>query len=131
MPMPSTDAVEVVNRYLAAIASRDFDSARSYLADRGFRYTSPIATLDDADAFVASLLGVGAILQRVEAPHVFVRDGDVCHVLDVTVAMAGYETQRVVHLAHVAGGRITRIEVIFDATNYHRMIGAEDSPATG
>jgi hypothetical protein len=126
--MRPTEPNQIIERYIEAIARRDFETARSYLADRGFEYVSPIARFDDADSFASSMHAVGAILQRMETRLRFTAGSDICHVLDVTVAMASYKTQRVVHLAHVDQGRISRIEVIFDASDYHRMIGEQSPP---
>ena len=44
-----------------------------------------------------------------------------CSVLDVTTAISETRTQTVMHLARVTDGRIARIELIFDASDYHRM----------
>ncbi|MGB5614834.1 MAG: hypothetical protein WBM67_19510 [Sedimenticolaceae bacterium] len=37
--------------------------------------------------------------------------------------MDGYQTSRLVQLARVKGDRIVRLEAIFDASDFHRMIG--------
>lgn len=118
-------STEVVDRYLEAIGRRDFFTARKFLTDRGFEYISPIARFDDPDAFFENMQGVGAILHRMDTRLRFTAGEDVCHVLDVTVSMDGYEMQSVVHLARVLDGQIVRLEVIFDASNFHRMIGHE------
>lgn len=120
------EPLTVVGNYLEAFARRDFEAARACLADRGFEYVSPIASFDDADVFMAGMDGVGAILHRLETRQCFVEGNDVCHVLDITVSMDGYETSRLVQLARVKGDRIARLEVIFDASNFHRMIGDQD-----
>lgn len=125
--MQSMEAQGVVEGYLEAVGRRDFAAARDFLADRGFEYISPIARSGDADEFVSNMEhGAGAILHHMESRLSFVSGDDVCHVLDVTVGMDGYETQTVVHLARVEGGRIVRLEVIFDASNFNRMIGNKD-----
>jgi hypothetical protein len=125
--MQTTQTLQLVERYLEAIAARDFGAARSLLADRGFGYTSPIAHFDDADRFAESMEGVGAILHGIRTRHRFVDDDVVCHVLDVTVSLDGYQTQRVVQLARVEAARIIGLEVIFDASQFHRMIGQGDT----
>ena len=117
------EPLAVVEDYLGAFARRDYDAARACLADRGFEYISPIASFDNADVFISGMDGVGAILHRLETRLRFVEGNDVCHVLDITVSMDGYETSRLVQLARVEGDRIVRLEAIFDATGFHRMIG--------
>ncbi len=121
--MQQTDPTDIVEGYLQAFGERDSEMARTYLADRGFSFVSPISHFDDADAFAQSLDAVGAILERMRIRHRFAAGDVVCHVLDVTVAMASYQTQTVIHLAQLERGRIRRLEVIFDATEYNRMIG--------
>jgi limonene-1,2-epoxide hydrolase len=121
----------VVERYLAAVGQRDFQTARQHLAERGFHYSSPIAHFDDADRFAASMDIAGAILQRMEVRHRFT-DGDVvCHILDVTVALNGYKTLSVAHLARVKSGKIARMEVIFDGSDHRLMIGEPSEPDDG
>jgi len=117
------EPIAVVEGYLDAIAARDTAGARRYLVDNGFEYVSPIAHFLSADEFVESMGGAAAILHNLGIVHRFAEDGVVCHVLDVTVNMTGHQTQRVVQLARVRDGRIIRLEVIFDASEFNRMIG--------
>ncbi|MFM1890958.1 MAG: hypothetical protein RLZ44_35 [Pseudomonadota bacterium] len=124
--MQRTEPLRLVERYLDALAARDFSAVRGCLADTGFRYVSPIAQFDDPDAFVASMEGVGAILHRIDIVHRFESDGVVCHVLDITVNLEARRMRRVVEVARVQGGRISDLEVIFDATEFHRMIITDD-----
>lgn len=128
--MGTDNPAALVEDYLRAVAERDQHRARQYLSDRGFSFISPIASFDDPDAFTGYMDAVGAILQRMETRHRFVDGGTVCHVFDVTTTMGSYTTQPVVHLAGVADGRIVRIEVIFDASEYHRMIEKRDELTT-
>ena len=124
MNVTAMEPLAVVDGYLGAMAARDIAGARSYLADRGFEYISPIANFHSADAFSENMGGATAILHDVVVVHRFAADGVACHVLDVTVNMTGYQTRRVVQLAQVRDGRIIRLEVIFDASELNRMIGA-------
>jgi len=124
--MPMTEPMRLVERYLEALAARDLAAVRGHLSDMGFHYVSPIAQFDDPDAFVASVEGFGAILHKMKTVHRFADDGVVCHVLDVTVSMETYRTRRIVQLARVQEGKIVDLEVIFDATEFNRMIVAVD-----
>jgi hypothetical protein len=123
--MQTTETLQLVERYLDAIRARDFAAARALLASRGFEYLSPIARFDDADRFAESMEAVGAILHDIRTRYRFA-DGDLaCHILDVTVSLDAYQTQRVVQLARVAAAKIIALEVIFDASQFHRMIGQD------
>ncbi len=124
--MPATDTLQLVESYLEALAARDKATARSLLADQGFDYVSPIARFSDADQFADTIEGIGAILNDIRIVHRFVDGNLACHVLDVTVSIAEYRTRRVVQLARVQDAKITGLEVIFDASEFHRMFGEND-----
>ena len=124
--MPATESLQLVERYLEALAARDFATARSLLADSGFDYLSPIARFDDDDQFADSREGVGAILHDIRIAHRFVDGNVVCHVLDVTVSITDYRTRRVVQIARVKEAKIAGLEVIFDASEFRRMFGESD-----
>jgi hypothetical protein len=127
--MATNDPSSIVEGYLRAVAEHQHEAARRYLSDHGFRFSSPIAAFNDPDAFTTYMDAVGAILQRMQIRHRFVAGGTVCHVFDVTTTMGSYKTQPVVHLADVVDGRVVRIEVIFDASEYHRMLENRDQAA--
>lgn len=122
--MQMTESMRLVEGYLDALAARDLDAVRGHLSDTGFHYLSPIAEFDDPDEFVASMQGFGAILHKMKIVHRFEDGAVVCHVLDVTVSMETYRTRRVVQLARVQDGKIVDLEVIFDASEFNRMIVA-------
>ena len=121
--MSETDALALVDAYLGAVAQRDFDTARRYLSDTDFHYVSPIGRYDDADVFIRNIERIGPILVKMETCFCSAQGSQVCHFLDVTVSIAEYITYRSAQLTEVADGRITRMEVIFDASDYQRMFG--------
>jgi hypothetical protein len=116
----------LVKSYLAALASRDFDLARTFLANKGFKYTSPITNYADADRFIQHLSAIGPILERL-AIHKFMFSGnEAVVILDTTLTLNGYVSYRSAMLFEVADEWIKSIEAIFDASDYHRMFLAED-----
>ena len=116
----------LVRSYLAAFAARDFDLARTFLADKGFKYTSPITSFVDADRFVQYLSAVGPILERLTIHKFMLSGNEAIVVSDMTVTMNGYASYRSAMLFQVADNKIKSIEAIFDASDYHRMFQAED-----
>lgn len=124
--METSDPAKVVNTYLDAIAAGDFARARRCLADQGFSNRSPISTFDSADAFVADISRVGAILERIGRRKMFVDGNDVCVILDYVTYMDKRQVTPVVHWMRIAGGKITGIETFFDARVYEALfeIGA-------
>lgn len=117
-----TETMQLLESYLDAIAARDFAAVRGCLSDVEFRQVSPIAQFDDPDEFVSSLEAIGAILHKVNIIRRFQDDEVVCHVLDLIVNLDTRRTRRIVHLARVLQGKIIDIEVIFDASEFNRMI---------
>ena len=80
----------IVAAYLQAFGERDFDRLRGYLADRGFRSTSPIGSFDDADRYVDSLFGVGPIIEKVRVRKLFGSDDEAVAIVDITVTLNNY-----------------------------------------
>lgn len=118
---------EIVDAYLDAIASHDYEGARRYLADAGFTYESPIACFDSADAFMEySALNMG-ILQGVERVKTFVDGPDVCSFLVMRIQISDKQRVKLVNWSHVERGRIRRMEVLFDARIYQILFPAGDS----
>jgi hypothetical protein len=111
----------LVKSYLAALADRDFDRVRTLLADRGFKYTSPIASFEEADRFIQHLSTIGPILERLAIHKCMVSGGEAIVILDTTVTLNGYASYRSALLFKVVDASIRSIEAIFDASDYHRM----------
>ena len=117
MPTPQ----QTVEAYLQAIAERDLDQARRYLADTRFRYTSPIGSFADADRLIESLVGVPPILEQLTLRKCLSEGEEVIGILDVRVTMQNYATHAIAFWCRVQDGRIRSMEVIFDASEYRRM----------
>ena len=120
---------QVVDAYLNALARRDYDRARTFLADAGFSFASPIAKFGSPEDFIQYLTMMGGIVQHVERRKVFVDGGDVCHFLIYTTQLADRQRTPVVQWAQVEGNRIRRIELLFDAHEYKVMFEPPHPPA--
>jgi len=112
---------EVVGRYFAALASRDFELMRSLLADEDFRSRSPLSSYQDADAYIANISRVGLILERLLTRKIFVDGADVCTILDFQFRISELQTVVVAQWSTVRRGKIVSIETIFDASEYLAM----------
>jgi len=113
--------VEVVSRYFAAFASRDFDQMRALLANEGFRSRSPLTVYQDADSYIANLARVGLILERIVQRRTFLDGEDVCTILDFQFRLSELQTVALAQWSVVRGGKIVCIETIFDASEYVAM----------
>lgn len=118
---------ELVDAYIAALSARAYDQARGFLADGGFEYTSPIASFNDADDFMEYTTLMGGIVHSISSRKVFVDGTDVCHFLVLNTQIAEKERTSVAQWSRVDGGRIRRIEVLFDAHQYKVMFPASMS----
>lgn len=119
---------EVVHAYLDALAARDFERARTYLADDGFSFRGPIASFDNADDFILDSSRVAPILEGIERRKTFVNGNEVCDILNFITRLSARITTPVVQWARVEHGKITSIEVFFDAQAYAKLF--QDPPSS-
>ena len=121
---PETPA-EVVSAYLDAFEDRDFERARQYLSDTDFHYLSPVTRVNNADDFTIIISRIGPILERLERRRIFTKDDEVCVIMHIITAMEGMKDIPLVQLAKVVDGKITDMEVFFDASEYNKMFDIE------
>lgn len=119
--MNETTPHAAVRGFLDAVAERDFDRAREFLADAGFSYRSPLSDFDDATAFIADISRVGPILERIEVRRTFVDGDEVCTIINFYTRMDRLQVTPVVQWSRVADGHIVAMEVFFDARQYAGM----------
>ena len=120
------DAEQQVRSYLQALGERDFELARTLLADRGFSYRSPIGNFDNADQFIQTISAVGPILEKLTIRRLFVSEAEVMAIVDTRITLHGYVTRSSAILFRVENGRIRAMDAIFDASEYHKMFDASD-----
>ena len=113
---------EVVDAYFDAFAARDFERLRACLSDGPFSHRSPIAALDDADAFAAHISRIGPVLDGLERRRTFVDGDEVCAIVDYRIRISDLMVVPVAVWFRVSGGRIVALETFYDATEYRRMI---------
>ncbi|HEY8554614.1 MAG TPA: nuclear transport factor 2 family protein [Burkholderiales bacterium] len=116
---------DVVDAFFAAIAARDFENARRWLADDGFSSYSPIASFDDADAYIADISRVGPILEGLRRRHTVADGEEVCAVVEYVTHFDRRAISPVAHWMRVRKGRIAAIESYFDARAYASLFVAE------
>lgn len=112
---------EIVQAYLDAIESRNFSLARRFLANHGFSYRSPVFDFDNPDAFIASISGVGPILERIERRRTFVAGNEVCNILTFVTNWSTPRTTNVVQWVTVESDKIVAMETFFDGRAYREM----------
>ena len=120
--------LDLVQRYLDAVAAFDYDIARGYLSDDGFEYVSPISTFRCADALTRYLQLATPIIQRIAVQRAFADGADVAHFLMVTTQLSEKLYVNVAQWAHVRAGRIDRLQLVFDAHWYRSMFMPDEDP---
>ena len=107
-----TDAAATAATYFDAWQTRDFARLRSVLAD-DVEFAGPLARVKGGDECLRGLRGMAQIMTGLEVRKVF-RDGpDVLTWFDLATSVA--ETVPVANWMHVEDGKITRVQVAFDA----------------
>jgi ketosteroid isomerase-like protein len=115
----TTTAANVVETYSRALSARDFETARSLLAD-DLQFEGPIDTFGRADDYMKAIKGLFGMVRGVE-PQLTIAQGDdvaVFYRLDTPVALAP-----VAEWYRVRDGKIAQLRAYFDARPF--------SPPTG
>jgi hypothetical protein len=112
---------DVVDAFIDAIESRDFDRAAGYLSREQFSYRGPMQGFDDPDDFISDISRVGAILKRIDRRKIFVDGSEVCVIYDFVSTLSELASTRVALWIGVRNGKIASIEVFFDAHAYASM----------
>jgi hypothetical protein len=104
-------AKEIVMEYLELITERqDFKSARSYLKDN-VSYVSPLNSFDRAEPYLKYFESLH--LPKFDIKKIFTDRDDVCLLYEVVLSTAP-ATVFVSLWAHVDGGKISSIRLVFD-----------------
>ncbi|MGH3717981.1 MAG: nuclear transport factor 2 family protein [Pseudonocardiaceae bacterium] len=108
----ASDTRQVAATYFRSWMAKDFTTLRSVLAD-DVTFRGPLGTADDAETCLQGLRGMAEILTDVAIKHVFVDGPDVLTWFDMHTTIA--PPCPTVNWSHVENGKITRIQVTFDA----------------
>ncbi len=109
-------STDVVVRYQECLGARNFDAARSLLAD-DLRFKGPFEEFEDADSFVKTVQGVWNIVESTEIKHIS-SDGDEVVVLYDMITKSPAGTQLICEWYGVEDGKITRITAVFDTAPF-------------
>jgi ketosteroid isomerase-like protein len=111
---------EIAEQYFNAWTSKDFDAARSLLAD-DLSFTGPLETLDNADALVESLRGLAQIVTGADRRGLLADGEQVCVVYDLHTTPV--PTSPVAEWYTVRDGKIVSMQAFFDARPFAAMFG--------
>jgi len=107
------NAKDIVDAYRAAWEAKDFDTARTYLADN-LDFAGPIDTFDNAEDYIKAIAGLSHIVTGTTTRRAFADGNDVAVFYDMhTSTPAG--TAPIVEWYSVHEGRISMIRAYFDA----------------
>jgi hypothetical protein len=115
------DAKQVVSNYHNAWTGGDVQSARAYLADN-LDFQGSIDTFRRADDFIIALTMFHKMLRGITLIQSIFSESDAALLYDCdTISPAG--VIRTAEFFTVAGGRITSIRLVFDATELRKLMG--------
>ncbi len=123
--MTSKTPREIADAYLDAIEAREFERARTYLADHNFEYHSPILNSNNPDEFIANVSHVGPILERIDRRRTFADGDEVCQILTFITNWSSLTPTDAVQWTKVKDGKIVFIESFFDGRAYREMFVPE------
>ena len=102
----------IAEAYFECWRSNDWERLRSLLADEA-SFRGPLASIDGADALVEGLKGLSRITTDIVVHKRFVDGPDVLTWFDLHTSVAS--PAPTANWSHVENGRITAIQVTFDA----------------
>ena len=115
------DAARVAEGFFDAWTSMDFARARELVHD-DVVFEGPIDAFNDADAYLASLQQLGAIVTGADKRKVFVDGDDVCVIYDLKTMPV--PSSRTCEWYRVRDGRVASVSVVFDARPFAAMLEA-------
>jgi ketosteroid isomerase-like protein len=107
---------ELVAQYHDALARRDFDTARSLLAD-DLQFIGPFESFDKADDYLGALQRLFGIVTSIDVKHRS-SDGDQVVVLYEMATSTPAGTQVVCEWFGVDGDRIAWVRALFDTAPF-------------
>lgn len=112
---------QVVEDFLQAFAERDFERAADFVSEETFEFVGPVKSYTGRRFFMNDLDRLYPILARLDIRRVFVDGDEACVIYNLVTTVPGLEMTRVAEWLTVTDGRITRIEVFFDAHAYAQL----------
>jgi SnoaL-like domain len=116
----TTDAGALAATYFRAWQDKDFGTLRSVLADEA-TFRGPLGQADDGDICLLGLRGMAQIITKIDIQHMFVDGPDVLTWFDLHTSVA--PPCPTANWSHIENGKISRIQVTFDAREIAAAIG--------
>jgi ketosteroid isomerase-like protein len=117
-----TNATQLVNDYLTAFWSGDFDTARRWLAD-DFSFRGPLAQADDSVAFLASAAPLAPIVRGHELVRQWIHGDEVCSIYRCRLETArGAGSVLIAEWDTVRDDRLVAAQLVFDAAAFRALL---------
>jgi len=118
------DASHVVNDYLIAFWSGDFEIAQGLVAD-GFSFRGPLAQADDRAAFFASAAPLAPIVRGHELMRQWTEGDQVCSLYECRVESAsGAGSILIAEWDTVRDDRVVAAQLVFDTAAFRALLPA-------
>ena len=120
----------MVNAYLTAFWSGDFDQARSLVTD-GFSFRGPLAQADDRAAFFASAAPLAPIARGHELVRQWIDGDEVCSIYQCRLETAhGAGTVLVTEWDTVRDDQVAAAQLVFDTAAFRALLPARAQEST-
>ena len=118
---------ETVQAYQRACAEHDWARLRPLLDER-LEFTGPMMQTRGADEFIAAMQNFGCAFEN-RVHHILESDGCVAVLLDCVFKEPCAATVRMSEWSQVSGGRIKKIQLLFDTAQMPGMPPAAAAPS--
>jgi hypothetical protein len=113
-------AKEIAEKFEHAVGKKDYASARKLLAD-DLSFVGPIDTFHDADAYIAALQRLGALVERIEVLRVLGEGDEAAVFCELHMKAPAPPKSFVAEWYKTKGGKISSLRIVFDARPFAAM----------
>ncbi|HLM97895.1 MAG TPA: antibiotic biosynthesis monooxygenase [Bryobacteraceae bacterium] len=120
------NARAVLQKFYEAVIKRDFAACRGYLSD-DFLFKGLFRTYSHPDEYLADLKQLLQITVRLDMQKMIVQGSDVMVLFELETKAPAAATTLVAEWHRVTGGKITRVQSVFDGRPFEAMFAGPGS----
>jgi ketosteroid isomerase-like protein len=113
-------AKDIATKFEEAVGKKDYRAARKLLAD-DLSFVGPLDTFHDADAYVAALERLGALVEKIEVLRVLGEGDEAAVFCELHMKAPAPPRSFVAEWYKTKAGKITSLRIAFDARPFAAM----------
>jgi hypothetical protein len=114
------NAKELATKFESAVGAKNYAAARALLAD-DLSFVGPIDTFNSADAYMAALERLGALVERIDVLKVLAEGDEAAVFCELVMKPPAPPRSFVAEWYRVKGGKIASLRIAFDARPFAAM----------